>query len=378
MSTFKQTFNKFLPEVQKNHSLNFQQTKAAQDILACKTKDLGGHVQKCDDCENILVHYNSCRNRHCPICQAIDREIWVDKRRPEVLDAPYFHVVFTVPQELHSLIYKNQGFLYGLMYKAVAETLTELCADKKYLGAQTGFISVLHTWSQDLHYQPHIHTMLLGGGLTQTGRWRRCSKGFFIPVRVLSKKLRGKFLYYLKSYYRQDKLKGYGDENSSEAFQDLIDRCYDKNWYVYAKETFNNPLKVLKYLGNYTQRIAISESRIVSVNEETVTFNVKNRKNGQKKTVTLKGNEFVRRFLMHVLPKGFVKVRHYGLLANRNKKEKIKICRRLTGSIYYAPLFEGLTKMEIVSLVLGKDLTICPSCKTGKLKAYDLYSGLWP
>lgn len=372
MSVFKKAFSIFLPELQKN--LSFQQAKAAQDILACKTKDLGGHVQKCDDCEKILVHYNSCRNRHCPVCQAIDREIWVDKRRPEVLNAPYFHVVFTVPQELHTLIYINQSLLYGLMYKVVAEILVELCADKKYLGAQTGHISVLHTWSQDLHYQPHIHTMLLGGGLTPTGRWRRSSKDFFIPVKVLSKKLRGKFLYYLKSYYWQNKL----NLDLGEAFQDLIDSCYAKNWYVYAKETFNDPLKVLQYLGNYTQRIAISESRIVSVDEETVTFNVKNRKSGQKKTVTLKGNEFVRRFLMHVLPKGFVKVRHYGLLASRNKKEKIKICRRLTGSFYYAPLFEGLTRMEIVSLVLGRDLTICPSCKTGKLKVYGLYPGFSP
>ncbi len=373
MSLFKKIFSDFLPD----KKLDFQQAKAVRDILACKTKDMGGHVEKCDNCKEIMVHYNSCRNRHCPLCQGINSEIWTDKRRPEILNAPYFHLVFTIPQEFQSLVFQNQKLLYALMYRAVAETLNELCKDKKFLGAQIGFISVLHTWSQDLHYHPHIHVIVIGGGLTPNRSWRRCGKEFFIPVKVLSKKFRGKFLYYLKDYYRQDKLKFYDDQG--EAFKVLLDSGYEKNWYVYAKKTFKGPLKVLKYLGNYTQRIAISESRIVNVDKETVTFNVKNRKDGQKKTVALEGTEFVRRFLMHVLPKGFVKIRFYGLLASRNKKDKLKLCRRLSGSVYCAPVYEGLTKMEIVSLLLGRDLTLCPFCKTGKLERnYDLCSGLSP
>lgn len=282
-----------------------------------------------------------------------------------------------MPQELHQLIYQNQKLLYDLMYKAVAQTLLELSQDPKYLGAQPGFFSILHTWGQNLHFHPHIHTVVLAGGLTSGNKWRSSSKKFFIPVKVLSKKFRGKYLYYLKQYYRENLLNFYGDASqyqNPKVFQDLLDRCYALDWYSYSKEPFSGPLAVVKYLGRYTHRIAISNQRIVSVNETTVTIAVKDYKDGSKKrTVILTGIEFIRRFLIHILPKGFVKIRHYGILANRNKKTKLALCRKLTYSPVYKPKFEGLTTIEIVSLLAGRDVTICPACKKCKLKEVSSY-----
>lgn len=288
-----------------------------------------------------------------------------------------------MPEELNSLIYQNQRLLYDLMYKAVAETLLELAKDPKYLGAQPGFFSILHTWGQDLHFHPHIHTVVLAGGLNKLNQWRSSSQDFFIPVKVLSKKFRGKYLHYLKDYYHKNQLEFYGKAKPFEVpknFQNLLDQCYAKDWYSYTKEPFSGPLAVVKYLGRYTHRIAISNQRIVSVDETTVTIAVKDYKAGnQKGTVTLPGIEFIRRFLMHILPKGFVKIRHYGILANRNKKTKLLLCRKLTNSPTYKPKFEGLTTIEIISLLVGCDVTICPVCKRCKLKKASFsYSGILP
>lgn len=307
----------------------------------------------------------------------------MDARSRDILKAPYFHVVLTIPRELHSLIYQNQKLLYDLMYKAVAETLFELAKNAKYLGAQPGFFSILHTWGQDMHFHPHIHTVVLAGGLTKLNEWRSSSNDFFIPVKVLSKKFRGKFLHYLKCYYQQKRLEFYGDIKSyqnPEVFRELLNRCYMKDWYSYTKKTFSGPLAIVKYLGRYTHRIAISNHRILSVDDKTVTLAVKDYKAGNRKgTVTLTGVEFIRRFLMHILPKGFVKIRHYGILANRNKKTKLLLCRKLTCSPSYQPKFEGLTTIEIVSLLTGRDITICPACQRCKLKIVSsFYSGVSP
>lgn len=372
MSTVQDALRRFYPAYRGLYTPSLQQAKAALNITRCRTNALGGHVQKCDKCDHLVVHYNSCRDRHCPMCQGLTNAVWVDKRSRDILNAPYFHVVFTMPQELHALIYQNQRLLYSLFYRAVAETLQELSWDEKYLGAQAGFLSLLHTWGQDLHYHPHIHTVLLAGGLTKLNQWRSSSKKFFIPVKVLSKKFRGKYLYYLKQHYHQDQLKFYGDAekySDPKSFQELIDRCYAKDWYTYTKRTFSGPLAVLKYLGNYTRRIAISNSRVVSVNEDTVTISIKDYKEaGKRKETSLDGAEFIRRFLMHVLPKGFVKIRHYGILANRNKKTKLELCRKLSFSPTYKPKYEGLTTVEILCLLVGKDVTVCPVCREGKLK----------
>ncbi|XFO75507.1 IS91 family transposase ISAzo26 [Sporomusa acidovorans DSM 3132] len=324
-----------------------------------------------------------CRNRHCPTCQGLTKARWIDKRSQDILHAPYFHVVFTMPQELQILIYHNQELLYNLMYKAVAQTLLELAADDNYLGAQIGFFSLFHTWAQDLHYHPHIHTVVLAGGLTKKNQWRSANKKFFIPVKVLSKKFRGKFLHHLKQYYHQNLLAFYGDAQqyqNPKPFQALLDQCYRKNWYSYTKRTFSGPLAVVKYLGRYTHRIALFNSRIVAMDGNTVTITVKDRKhNNQTKKLTLTGIEFLRRFFMHVLPKGFVKIRYYGLLSNRNKQTKLALCRKLTGSPLYQAKFEGLTTTEILSILTGKDVTLCPVCAKGKLKlVYSFFQGSSP
>jgi len=372
----KDALAQFYPGFKKVNTPSFQQAKAAEDILRCKTGALGGHVKKCAACDHLAVHYNSCRNRHCPMCQGVSNAVWVDEKSRDVINAPYFHVVFTLPKELHTLIYQNQKLLYDLIYKVVAETPTELCGEQRYLSAQIGFISVLHTWSQDLRYHPHIHTVAVAGGLTKLSKWRTSKKKFFIPVKVLLKKIRGKFLYYLKQYYTQGRLKFYGsalEYQSLKHFQGLIDLCYAKDWYTYTKKTFAGPQAVLKYLGHYTRRIAISNSRIVSFCKDSVSFTVKDRKEpGKRKTLSLKGVEFTRRFLRHVLPRGFVKVRYYGILAARNKKTKLALCQKLTHTPSYKPVFEGLTTLEIICLLVGRDVTMCPVCLKGRLKQSKL------
>ena len=371
MNTVQNVFRTFFQKYKNQYNLSFEQAKAAKAMMDCRTAALGGNAYGCEGCGHTQVSYNSCRNRHCTLCQGVNKAVWVDQRKKDILNAPYFHVVLTMPKQLHMVIYHNQRLLYDLMYRAVAETLTELSQDDKYLGAQIGFFSVLHTWGQNLHYHPHIHTVVLAGGLSRQNKWRNTSKKFFIPVKVLSKKFRGKYLYYLKQYYQQGKLHFYTDTEKykdPKCFQGLLDECYSLNWYSYTKKTFSGPLAVVEYLGRYTHRIAISNNRILAVEENTVKISVKDYKNNnEKKTVTMSGVEFLRRFMMHILPRGFVKIRHYGLLANRNKKTKLTLCRKLTKSPEYKPLFEGLGTLEIVSILLKKDVTLCPSCNKTKL-----------
>lgn len=376
MSTVQDIFQRSYSGYREQYSPSAQQARAAEDIMNCRTEALGGHVYECEECGYRTIQYNSCRNRHCPLCQGVAKAVWIDQRSRDILNAPYFHVVFTMPVQLQPLVYQNQELLYGLMYRAVAETLSELSQNKKYLSAQIGFFSLLHTWGQDLHYHPHIHTVVLAGGLTKLKQWRNTSKKFFIPVKILSKKFRGKFLYYLKQYYHQNLLEFYGDAEKyreSNNFRNLIDQCYTESWYSYTQRTFSGPLAVIKYLGRYTNRIAISNTRIVSADERTVTITVKDYKDGNKtKMLTMEGIEFIRRFLMHILPKGFVKIRYYGLLANRNKKTKLELCRKLTLSPIYKPQFEGLTTMEILCLLAGRDVLLCPACKKSRL--HGMYS----
>lgn len=378
MITIQDIFQQFYLQHREQYTPSSQQAKAAEDIMNCRTQTLGGHVYRCEECGYSTIQYNSCRNRHCPLCQGVAKAIWVDQRSRDILNAPYFHVVFTMPVPLHPLIYQNKELLYNLMYKAVAETLSELSQDEKHLGAQIGFFSLLHTWGQDLHYHPHIHTVVLAGGLTKLNQWRNTSKKFFISVKKLSKKFQGKFLYYLKQYYRQNLLEFYGDAEryrEPKDFENLVSQCYTESWYSYTQRTFSGPMAVIKYLGRYTNRIAISNARIVSMDDHTVTITVKDYKDGNKtKMLTLGGVEFIRRFLMHILPKGFVKVRHYGLLANRNKKTKLELCRKLTLSPTYKPQFEGLTTMEVLCLLAGRDVLLCPACREKRLQVVDSFT----
>lgn len=366
MISTQEIFNTFYSEFKRNNKPSPQQAKAAWNIMTCRTQVMGGHIFKCDECDYSNIQFNSCRNRNCALCQNLSKTIWADQRANDVLDVPYFHMVFTVPQELRELIYKNQEITYPLLYKAVSETLKELSQSEKYLGAQIGFFLMLHTWSQDLYYHPHIHAVVMGGGLTKINEWKLSSKKFFIPVKVLSKKFKGKMLALLNKAYRNDKNTFFGLKEAS--FETIVNICYKKDWYTYAKETFKGPTAVIRYLSSYTHKVAITNKRIISINGEYVTISVKDRKNNNlKKTVTMKGIEFIRRFLKHVLPQGFVKIRYYGLLACRNKKKKLALCRKLSRSVVYRALYTGLSKTEIIKKVYGKDITLCPCCKFGTM-----------
>ena len=288
--------------------------------------------------------------------------------------------VFTMPKQLHMLIYHNQKLLYDLMFKAVAETLLELAADNKYLGSLNWIFLCFTYLGQDLHYHPHIHSVVLQGGLSKEGQWRMSGKDFFIPVRVLSALFRGKLLHYLRQYYKMGELQFYNEAQiyqNPNTFKELMNHCYTLNWYSYTKQTFSGPLAVMKYLGRYTHRIAISNQRILSIDENYVKFQVKDYKNqNHKGTVTLKGIEFIRRFFMHILPKRFVKLRHYGILANRNKNTKLARCKKITKSSSYKPLFEGKSRIEIVSILFKKDVTLCPACHKGHLLETYLKRGV--
>jgi hypothetical protein len=346
------------------HALSPTQSKAMDAILRCRTASLGAHIDRCDKCGFERISYNSCRNRHCPKCQTFAKEEWIDKQRQSLVDRPYFHVVFTVPAKLRPVFFQNQRAMYALLFKVASETLLELCADSKYLGAKPGITAVLHTWGQNLSYHPHLHCIVTGGGLTDIGTWRDSKKKFFLPLKVLSRKFRGKLLHYLQ---RED-LCFYGDlEHLSDAeqFGELLKTLYNMNWVVYCKPSFGNAQNVLNYLGRYTHRVAISNHRLVMLENGQVTFRWKNYSDGNKqKLMTLSVEEFIRRFLTHVLPQGFRKIRHFGLLASRDKTKRLTLCKRLTCTrftVTHESVVERLTR------ILGADFNLCPSCHVGHL-----------
>lgn len=342
------------------------QRKASNAILNCKSGRLGYNTSRCTDCGHTLIHNNSCRNRNCPNCQAVMKEIWVDKRRSEVIDSPYFHVVFTLPHELNPLIYCNQKLLYGLLHKCCAETLLELAADKKYLGATPGIIQVLHTWNQELHYHVHMHCIISGGGLTTNHNIRKSKQKFFIPVYVLRDKFKGKYLACLDAYYQHDKLVfSLSCENlkNSYSWKEWKNNLYEKDWCPYIKETFNGFGNAIEYLGRYTHKIAISNSRILSVTETEVIFSARGKKPGEpKRRITLRNEEFIRRFLLHVLPSGFQKIRYYGFLNNRMKSKHLEVIFKLQRGQRFKQRYAGLTMVELLKAVWDFDIRICPDC----------------
>ena len=356
---------KYGEEYKEKHKMMPHIAKTMGAIEKCRTEKLGYHEDVCDECGYRKISYNSCRNRHCPKCQSIARAKWVEEREAEILNVKYFHVVMTIPSELYMIAYQNQSKVYKILFKATAETLEELARDKKYLGAEIGFMEVLHTWGQTLVYHPHIHCIVPAGGIDKIGKWRNSKKKFFIPVKVLSRKFRGKFLYYLK----KEKVEFYGKNeylNNKQNFDELMSKMYNKEWISYCKPPFENAKSVIKYLGRYTHRVAISNERIVSEENGEVTFKYRDYKDNNKmKEMTLKAEEFIRRFLMHILPPGFMKIRHYGLLGNRNKKTKLAVCKKLTNTT--SPVKPKLTTLEILKKTLGVDFNICPMCHKGHL-----------
>ena len=336
-------------------------------ITNCRTAAMGGHLDACNNCDFTRISYNSCRNRHCPKCQTVNKERWIEARKADLLNVGYFHVVFTLPDLLNPIAYHNPYILYNLLFKAAAETLTELAADEKYLGAQIGFTSILHTWGQNLMHHPHLHVVLPGGGIDANNKWIPTRKKFFIPVKVLSRKFRGKFLAYLKDAELQ--FFGATEELRHPAtFKKLLDTLYEKEWIVYCKPPFKNAGCVVEYLGRYTHRVAISNSRIVKMEDGHVTFKWRDyRDNNKSKVMTLAADEFIRRFLVHVLPPGFTRIRHYGFLSPRNKPTRLQLCKKLTKTLVLAFPKKRRTTMELLKQLLGKDITSCPCCGVGQM-----------
>jgi hypothetical protein len=303
-------------------------------IELCRTAELGGHTEACPDCGLIRCAYNSCRNRHCPKCQGQARAEWLAARQAELLPAPYFHVVFTLPAPVAEIAFQNKSVVYAILFRTAAETLRRIAADPKHLGAEIGLVAVLHTWGQNLHHHPHVHCVVPGGGLSPDGaRWIGCRPGFFLPVRVLSQLFRRLFLKALRAAFEAGELGFFGelaDLARSAAFSDRLRALRRVEWVVYAKRPFGGPAQVLAYLGRYTHRVAIANSRIVEMTDTDVAFRWKDYRHGGKtKVMTLAAQEFIRRFLLHTLPDGFHRIRHFGFLANGHRAAKLALCRKL-------------------------------------------------
>jgi Putative transposase/Transposase zinc-binding domain len=312
--------------------LSLDQLKVMMAIEHCRTAALGGHVEACEDCGHRRIAYNSCRNRHCPKCQSLARAQWIEHRQAELLDCQYFHVVFTLPEEIAAIAYQNKAVVYNLLFAATAETLSTIAADPKHLGAEIGFFAVLHTWGQNLTHHPHLHCVVPGGGLSaDRQRWVGCRPGFFLPLRVLSRFFRRRFLELLEHAFDSGRLEFFSSLQGlreREAFRRYLDPLREKEWVVYAKARFAGPEQVLDYIGRYTHRVAISNNRLLDIDDGNVTFRWKDyRDDNAQKTMTLAAEEFIRRFLLHVLPSRFVRIRHYGLLASRNVPTRLERCR---------------------------------------------------
>ena len=365
MEKIKEILNKGLEKYEKENKVIGYKKKTMHAIKDCKTATIGAHKYVCDECGYEEIAYNSCRNRHCPNCQIGKKLKWIEARKDEVLNIKYYHIVFTIPNEIYNIVLQNQSKMYKILFKASAETLQELAEDKKYLGAEIGFFSILHTWGQNLMYHPHVHLVVTGGGLSKTNKWVEKEEAFFIPVKVMSRVFRGKFL----KYMRDTKLDFYGKNKELEnpaIYNELIQGLYNKEWIVYCKEPFNNAECVIQYLGRYTHRVAISNERILKIEADQVTFKWRDYKDNNKmKEMTISIQEFIRRFLLHILPPHFMKIRYYGLLGNRNKNKKILRCKILTRTKIYKK--EKLPTLELLKKTLGKDFNLCPCCKKGHL-----------
>jgi hypothetical protein len=329
-------------------------------IASCRTAAMGGHVETCDCCHYQRIAYNSCRNRHCPKCQASACARWMEDREAELLPVEYFHVVFTLPDTFNALALANKRVVYGVLFDAVSQTLLEVAADPKHLGAKIGLMAILHTWGQNLSLHPHVHCVVPGGGLSPDGStWISCKPGFFLPVRVLSEVFRCKFIDGLKKARKQGKLVRV---ESNAAFGRLLNASVRHDWVVYAKRPFGGPQQVLKYLARYTHRIAISNRRLVAIGDQTVTFNYKDYAHGNRpRTMTLDGEEFLRRFLLHAVPSGFVRIRHFGLLANRGRADNLATCRKLLAGKVPA------TFTPVVPVAATPESHRCPACEKGRM-----------
>jgi len=370
-------FRRYGETYRNNHgaSLSQVQRRVMTAIEVCRTAALGGHLERCDQCEYERNCFNSCRDRHCPKCQSLARAKWIEDRQAELLEVGYFHVVFTVPQEIAAIAYQNKDLVLGILFRVTAETLKTIAADPKHLGAEIGFFAVLHTWGQNLQFHPHLHCVVPGGGLTPDGRWISCRPDFFLPVRVSSKLFRRLFLEALRTEFDAGQLKFFHalePLHEPAAFGRQLAKLKACDWVVYAKQPFAGPQQVLDYVGRYTHRVALSNNRLLDIEGDQIQFKWKDYRNGdQVKTMTLSSDEFIRRFLMHVMPSGFHRIRYYGFLGNRYRNQKLAECRRLLGmqradhqtempkaEKEYRERYEQLT---------GRSLFQCPHCKQGTM-----------
>jgi len=353
--------------------------RAMRAIELCRTAALGGHVEQCDRCGHRVISYNSCRNRHCPKCQCLDKARWLEKRRAELLPVEYFHVVFTLPECLAPLALQNQKLLYDLLFHAASQTLLRIAADPKRMGAQIGFVAVLHTWGQTLLHHPHLHCLVPGGGLSPDGsRWISARRKFFLPVRVLSRLFRGLFLEGLRRAFEQGKLKFHGtlkDLSQPRVFAESLRKCRHSEWVVYAKPPFGSPEKVLDYLARYSHRVAISNDRLVKLENGTVSFRWKDyRNNNARRIMALQAGEFIRRFLLHILPDSFMRIRYYGFFCNRLRRKSLEQCLQLLSvpppADRHDPSSDNVS--ELYKRLTGQDAMRCPLCHEGRLVLFEL------
>jgi Putative transposase/Transposase zinc-binding domain len=357
-------------------SFSLAHRRVMTDIEVCRTAVLGGHVEQCEACGHRRIFYNSCRNRHCPKCQSLARADWIEDRLTEVLDTQYFHVVFTVPEEIAAIAYQNKRVVYGILFRATAETLRTIGADPKHLGAELGFFAVLHTWGQTLEHHPHLHCVIAGGGLSpDSTRWIPCRNDFFLPVRVLSRLFRRLFLEHLQAAFNRGQLQFFSslqELQQEQAFSRYLAPLGNAEWVVYAKPPFAGPQQVLDYVGRYTHRVAISNNRLLDIDNGQVSFSWKDyRDNNQQKTMNLSAAEFIRRFLLHVLPQGFQRIRYYGFLSNRYRQQKLAQCRQLLGmtSPEETPRAEQPAPdyRDRYQELTGFSLRNCPLCHQGRM-----------
>lgn len=360
-------FRASLKDYLHGHYVSHEQLSCANAISNCKTGSFGYNVSVCDECGHMEVHSCSCRNRNCPNCQSVLKEVWIDRRRSEIIDSRYFHVVFTVPEHLNALFLSNQKLLYSLLFEAASKTLLAFAMDRRFLGAEPGIIMVLHTWGQTLSYHPHVHCIVSGAGLSRDLKLVKSSSSFFIPIHAAMKKFRGLFMASLRSYRSSGALvipASCDDLKDPSGWQAFVDKLYSIDWCPYIKETFNGFGNAVAYLGRYTHRVAISNGRITDINDDSVSFWYKDyRDHNARKKMTLPRDEFIRRFLLHVLPKGFQKIRYFGFLSNSEKKRKLRILFDLQGHQSFAAKFsDDTSKDQLISELLNIDIHVCPCC----------------
>ncbi len=347
--------------------LSLGQRRVMGAIEACRSAALGGHIERCEDCGQLRLAYNSCRNRHCPKCQGLARAEWLADRQADLLPVPYFHVVFTVPAPIAEIAFQNKAVVYGILFKAAAEALSTIARDPKHLGAEIGFVAVLHTWGQALQHHPHIHCVVPGGGPSTDGtRWVGCRPGFFLPVKPLSRLYRRLFLTSLQAAFDAGQLRFFANLAALDrpaAFAARLKPLHRMPWVVYAKRPFGGPEQVLAYLGRYTHRVAIANSRLIELTANRVTFRWKDyRQNDKPKAMTLDADEFIRRFLLHVLPDGFHRIRHYGYLANGHRTAKLARCRQLLAAPAPPRQPAAVDYRQRTRQLIGRAIDVCPCC----------------